>query len=113
MRVRYRERARRDLGEIHHYLDARSPSGARNVLRAIYAGVQFIAENPDAAERTDDPSVRVKIVLRYRYKFFTVLPVTSLTCSTFGTRRSGCRGKGNDERVGEKSAKNFASYKLS
>ncbi len=70
MRVRYRERARRDLGEIHHYLDARSPSGARNVLRAIYAGVQFIAENPDAAERTDDPSVRVKIVLRYRYKIF-------------------------------------------
>jgi plasmid stabilization system protein ParE len=39
-------------------------------LRAIYAGVQFIAEHPQAAEQTDDVAVRVKIVRRYRYKSF-------------------------------------------
>jgi plasmid stabilization system protein ParE len=32
--------------------------------------VQFIAEHPEASERTDDPAVRVKIVRRYRYKIF-------------------------------------------
>jgi toxin ParE1/3/4 len=41
-----------------------------NVLRAIYAGAQFIAEHPQASQRTDKPIVRVKIVRRYRYKIF-------------------------------------------
>jgi toxin ParE1/3/4 len=40
------------------------------VVRAIYAGVQFIAEYPEGSVQTNDPSVRVKIVRRYRYKIF-------------------------------------------
>jgi toxin ParE1/3/4 len=40
------------------------------VLRAIYAGIQFIGERPEGSERTDDPSVRLKVVRRYRYKIF-------------------------------------------
>jgi len=51
-------------------LEERSPAGARNVLRAIYAGVQFISEYPKASERTDNPQVHVKIVRRYRYRVF-------------------------------------------
>ena len=70
MRVRYAPRARGDIERIYQYLDERSPSGARNVLKAIYAGVQFISEHPEASERTDDPTVRVKVVRRYRYKIF-------------------------------------------
>jgi len=70
MRVRYAPRARGDIEWIFRYLDERSPNGARNVLKAIYAGVEFIAEHPEASERTDDPAVRVKIVRRYRYKIF-------------------------------------------
>jgi len=70
MIIRYTPRARGDIESIFLYLNERSPGGARNVLAAIYAGVQFIAENPEASQRTDDPNVRVKIVRRYRYKIF-------------------------------------------
>jgi len=70
MRVRYTPRARGDIEQIYHFLDKRSLAGARNVLRAIYAGVQFISEFPQASERTDDPQVRVRIVRRYRYRVF-------------------------------------------
>jgi toxin ParE1/3/4 len=70
MRVRYTPRALRDISRVYEYLNRRSPSGALNVSAAIYAGVRFIAERPQAAERTDDPNVRVKVVRRYRYKIF-------------------------------------------
>jgi len=70
MRIRYTPRARGDIERIYRYLEKRSPSGARNVLRAIYAGVQFIAEHPQASVRTDNPVIRVRIVRRYRYKLF-------------------------------------------
>jgi toxin ParE1/3/4 len=70
MRVRYTPRARGDIEQIYRFLEERSPAGARNVLRAIYAGVQFISEFPQASERTDDPQVRVRIVRRYRYRVF-------------------------------------------
>jgi toxin ParE1/3/4 len=70
VRVRYTPRAHGDIDRIYGYLDKRSASGALNVLLAIYAGVQFIAERPKGSERTDDPNVRVKVVRRYRYKIF-------------------------------------------
>jgi toxin ParE1/3/4 len=41
-----------------------------NVLRAIYAGVQFIAEYPEASQQSDGASIRVKAVRRYRYRIF-------------------------------------------
>lgn len=61
---------RADIERIYRYLHERSPKGAVNVLRAINAGAQFIAENPQASQRTDNPIVRVKIVRRYRYRIF-------------------------------------------
>ena len=70
MRLRYRGQALRDLDEIYRYIEERSPNGARNVLRAIYAGIHLIAERPDASQRTDDPEVRVKVMRRYGYKIF-------------------------------------------
>jgi len=70
MRVRYTPRARADIEKIYRYIEERSPAGARNVLRAIYAGVQFISEHPQASERTDNPQVRVRLVRRYRYRVF-------------------------------------------
>ena len=70
MRVRYTPRARSDIERIYRYLEERSPAGARNVSRAIYAGAQFIPEYPKASERTDNPQVRVRIVRRYRYRVF-------------------------------------------
>jgi toxin ParE1/3/4 len=70
MIVRYRAEALADVEGIYDYLYERSPSGAQNVLQAIYDGVQVIAEQPLAGRQTDSADVRVKIVTRYRYKIF-------------------------------------------
>jgi len=70
MRLRYRAQALADIDGIHRYLEERSASGARNVLRAIYASIQLIAEQPLSYQRTDDPDIRVLVVRRYRYKIF-------------------------------------------
>lgn len=58
------------MDEIFNYLNERSPSGARNVLRAIADAVDSIAAQPLASRRTSDPDVRVKVIGRYRYKIF-------------------------------------------
>ena len=47
-----------------------SPSGAQNVLRAIFDGVHLIGARPLAYPPTSDPSIRVKMLSRYRYKIF-------------------------------------------
>jgi len=47
--VRYTPQARADIEQIYRYLHEGNPSGAENVLRAIYAGAQFIAEHPQKA----------------------------------------------------------------
>ena len=70
MRIRYRAQALDDIDRIGRYLEERSPSGALNVLRAIYAGIHLIAEQPFASQQSDDPEIRVKVVQRYRYKIF-------------------------------------------
>ena len=74
MRIQYRARSLADIDDIINYLEKRSPSGAANVLHAIFAGVQSIAENPYAWPATDDPDIRVLILRRYSYKiFYTIL----------------------------------------
>jgi toxin ParE1/3/4 len=40
------------------------------VLRSIESAIQFVADQPYGAEKTNDPRVRVKLVLRYRYRSF-------------------------------------------
>ena len=70
MRIRYRAQALGDIDEISRYFNERSPSDALNVLRAIYAGIRLIAEQPYASQRADNPDIRVKPVRRYRYKIF-------------------------------------------
>ncbi len=70
MNVRYRARALADIDEIFQYLNERSPTGARNVLRAIADAIDSIAGQPLASPLTSDPDIRVKIPNRYRYKIF-------------------------------------------
>jgi len=94
VRGRYTPRARRDIDRIYGYLNKRSASGAHNVLLTTYAGVQFIAERPEGSERTDDPSVRVKIVRRYRYKiFYSVVGKTVEILHVRHTSRRPWRGE--------------------
>jgi plasmid stabilization system protein ParE len=70
MKIRYSPQARDDLPDIFNYLNERSPSGTENVMRAIYASIQFLAENPTASQEADHPDVRVKIVRRYNFRIF-------------------------------------------
>ena len=70
MKIRYRARALSDLSDIYQYLEPRSPTGARNVLRAIHAAIGNIGQHPYGAEQTSEPDIRVKILGRYRYKIF-------------------------------------------
>jgi plasmid stabilization system protein ParE len=66
MKVRYSPRATRDLASIHEFLTERSPTGAANMLAAIYAAVEFARRNPLAAERTNIAGVHAKLVRKYR-----------------------------------------------
>jgi len=70
MNVRYRLRALADIDDIREYLEKRSPSGAFNVVQAIYASIRSIADQPYGSERTDDPHIRMKVARPYRYKIF-------------------------------------------
>jgi plasmid stabilization system protein ParE len=70
MNFRITPRARADLHEIRDYIYRRSPSGARNVLRSIHAGIAFIAEQPRGGTKTDEGIVRVKVITDYPYKIF-------------------------------------------
>lgn len=70
MSVRYRDLALSDLEEIYGYLERRSPTGAANVLRAIYGAVEQIALHPYSAVETSAAGIRVRVIGRYRYKIF-------------------------------------------
>lgn len=70
MKLQFTSRAGADVEEVYNYLIQRSPSGARNVLKAIYDALNFIAEHPYASEQTDNPQVRASVVRRYPYKIF-------------------------------------------
>jgi len=70
MKVRYSRRATKDLATIRDYLIQRSPQGAINVLTSIYASVEFIRRNAEAAQATNVPGVRAMVVRRYRFKVF-------------------------------------------
>jgi plasmid stabilization system protein ParE len=70
MRIRYSPRAVADLDAVHRYLTERNPVAADAVLAAIHAAVEFIRQNPHAAEATRIPGVRGKIVQGYRFNIF-------------------------------------------
>lgn len=70
MRLRFTPRAQKDIEKIYAYLNQRSPSGAYNVLVAIYAATGYVADRPKASPLTDSPNVRVKVLRRYHYKIF-------------------------------------------
>jgi len=78
MKVRITPRARADIDEIRRYLQTKSPSGAHNVLRSIYAAIKFIGENPRATEETDELDVHVKVIVEYPYKMFYRIAATAV-----------------------------------
>jgi addiction module RelE/StbE family toxin len=70
MRIAFRSQALRDIEEIYRYIEERNPQGAARVVRAIRDGVHLVGEQPEAGQRTQDPTVRVISIRKYRYKIF-------------------------------------------
>jgi toxin ParE1/3/4 len=70
MKIRYTRRAFRDREDILDYLEARSQSGARNVMMRLDAAAALLSERPSAGIVTDIPDVRVLFVGHYPYKVF-------------------------------------------
>ena len=70
MIIRYTPRARSDLLLILQYLDERSPSGARNVKRAIQKTIELIGEYPEGGRRTGEQQTRVLPAGRYPYLIY-------------------------------------------
>src|SRR5215211_3147099 len=82
MRIIYRARALADIDDIYRYIEQRSPTGARNVVRAIHDSIRAIAEQPYGSVRTNNPDIRVKVVRRYH-------PLTSCVISAAGVLSAG------------------------
>ena len=70
MKLSYSPRARDDLDAIHDFIATRNPSGAVDVLAAIYKSVELILAQPLAAPAADRQNLRVKLVAGYPYKIF-------------------------------------------
>lgn len=62
VKVLYRERALADIEDIFLFLNERSPTGARSVLRAVHEAIGEIAEHP----RQDSWAVSLQDFLRRR-----------------------------------------------
>jgi toxin ParE1/3/4 len=67
MRVRYTRRAQRDLNAILAYIDAQSPSGARNVKLALQKAIELIGDHPEIGRLSGIQETRVVPVGRYPY----------------------------------------------
>ena len=50
MKIRYSPQARDNLQGILNYLNERSPTGAENVMRAIYASIQSSVKNTQTVD---------------------------------------------------------------
>lgn len=70
MRVRYTPRARADLAGILAYIDARSPSEARNVKLALKKTIDLVGEHPAAGRLVGEEDVRVLPVGRHPYLIY-------------------------------------------
>lgn len=70
MNVVFAPRALRDLESIAAYLEAQSPSGARNVLAAFKSTIDALTFFPEIGRLIDDAGHRRLPVLRYPYSIF-------------------------------------------
>lgn len=70
MRVRYSLRARHDIQGIYDYIKQQGPGGAKAVAEDIRAAVDFVGQHPKGSQQTDEPGVRVKLVVGRPYKVF-------------------------------------------
>jgi addiction module RelE/StbE family toxin len=73
MRLRFSERAVRDLSEIGNYLYVRNPAAARRVRAAILDSVKSLRVAPRSGRRQHVEGVRKLVVRRYPYLIYYAL----------------------------------------
>ena len=89
MKVRFRERALADLEEIYRYLEPRSPTGARNVLRAIHNAVERDAQFPESPSALPIRACGRKRLDAIAIGFSIQSCLTRLKFSTYDIRLAG------------------------
>ncbi len=67
MKVRYADRAVRDLVEIGDYLSVQHPRIADVVERRLRESIALLCDFPGIGRRTEDPDIRMFPVIRYPY----------------------------------------------
>lgn len=67
MRLRFQKRALRQLDEILHYIQARSPQGAAKVQARITASLELLRLQPHAGTKTRIAGVRRLFLTPYPY----------------------------------------------
>jgi plasmid stabilization system protein ParE len=70
LRIELTPRAFDDLAQIRDYLIARSPQGADNVRRAIYATLEQLQHFPMTGRERPELGVRAIGVARYAYTIY-------------------------------------------
>ena len=73
MRVQYAHKRSETLTKFTDISKNEVQAVRANVVRAIYAGIQLIAERPYAFGRSRDPDDQSKGVSRYRYKILCLI----------------------------------------
>jgi plasmid stabilization system protein ParE len=67
MRLRYSQRARTDIDQIHDYIAQHNRGAARAVVRQIRSTSELLARYPGLGRETDIVGVRVFPIARYPY----------------------------------------------
>lgn len=70
MRVRWSARALVQLRKAHEYIAEDNASAARGFVDAATALVELLGENPGMGIQTDEPSIIMFPLIRYRYLVF-------------------------------------------
>ena len=70
MKVRYTRRALRQMAEVLDYIEARSPSGAKNVKTRLQSIIDLLADHPNSGRTTNKGNLRRFVVSPYPYVIF-------------------------------------------
>ena len=83
MRVRFTQRAQRDLEEIHDYISQDSPTIASRFVTRLIERAREIGDHPMAGRATDESDVRVIVAPRLRYLIFYAIAEDELQITHF------------------------------
>jgi toxin ParE1/3/4 len=78
VRLRYAQRARSDIADIHNYIAQHNPRAATAVVQRIRSTCRLLANYPGIGKQTDIPGIRVLPVGRYPYLVYHTIGAADL-----------------------------------